>query len=183
MGIDPSPTNTGVFVVDVNIAEPAPFVMVYGNTLFGEKVLYDVPVQFDDTASTGVSARGFCLARSLGTLIEIYQPDVGICEDNYLGVSAGTFKQLIQFVGLVRESFNNNGVHLSYVLPNLAKAIVGANFKGSQKEDVRAGLLKYPLLDANGFDLSLLDEHSVDAGAVTLYRCEQIAKNYGVYHG
>jgi Holliday junction resolvasome RuvABC endonuclease subunit len=180
MGIDPSTTNMGVFVVDVNIAVSAPFELVYANTIYGDKVVYDVPVQFDDTAGTSVSARSFCLARALGTLIEIYKPTVGICEDNFLGMSALTFKQLIQFVGLVREEFNKHDIHLSYVLPNLAKAIVGANFKGTQKEDVRKGLLEYPWLNANGIDLSLLDEHSVDSGAVTLYRCEQIAENYGV---
>ena len=181
MGLDPSTTNMGVFVVDINLSKRTPFELVYANTIYGDKVVYDIPVQFDDTAGTGVMARSFGLARSLGTLIDIYAPDSGICEDNFLGASPGTFKNLIMFVSGVRNEFVSRGTHLSYVLPMVAKDVVGAAFKGTQKEDVRKGLLAYPHLDAKGIDLTLLDEHSVDAGAVTLYRAEIIAKQYGVW--
>lgn len=180
LATDPSTSNMGVFVVDVNIVEPAPFKLLYANTIYGDKCIYDIPEQFDDTAGTSVAARSFGLSRAMDTLIKVWEPDVGICEDNFLGMSALTFKQLIQFVGLLRETFNNNGIHLSYVLPNLAKGTVGANFRGTQKEDVHKGLMAYRNLDAGDIDLSLLDEHSVDAGAIALYRCEQIAKHYGV---
>lgn len=181
MGIDPSTSNMGVFVIDVDIKVCRPFQLVYANTIYGDKTLFDIPPQFDDQSETGVAARSYGLARSLGTLIDIYEPDTGICEDNFLGASAKTFKQLIQFVGLVREAFNNRGVHLSYVLPNLAKDIVGANFKGTQKGDVHEGLLAYNWLEIGDYDLTLLDEHSVDAGAVTLFRCEQIADQHKVF--
>lgn len=183
MGIDPSTTNMGVFVVDVDLETMRPFKLVYANTIYGEKVLYDIPEQFDDTADTSVSARSYCLARALSELIEILVPDVGICEDNFLGMSALTFKQLIQFVSQVREAFNKNGIHLSYVLPNLAKDIVGANFRGTTKDDVKKGLLAYPHLEVpDHYNLEHCDEHTVDAGAVVLYRAETLAKHYGVYH-
>lgn len=180
MGIDPSTTNMGVWVVDVSLDESVPFKLIYGNTIYGDKVLYDVPVQFDDLSDTQILARTYCLSRSLGTLIELYKPDTGICEDNFMGMSPLTFKQLIQCVGQLREVFTAHGVHLSYVMPLHAKEIVDANFKGTTKADVKAGLLEYPWLDAGDLDLSAMDEHTVDAGAVTLYRCEQIAKHYGV---
>lgn len=181
MGIDPSTTNMGVWFVDVNIVKPEPFKLVYGNTIYGDKILYDVPVQFDDLASTKVMARSYCMARSLGTLIDIYEPDTGICEDNFLGMSALTFKQLIQCVGMLRETCTSRKLHLSMVLPNLAKAIVGVTGRGMTKDDVAEGLKNYTWLDAGDNDLSLMDEHSVDGGAVTLYRCEMIARQYGVF--
>lgn len=180
MGIDPSTTNMGVWVVDVNLKDKEPFKLIYGNTIYGDKVLYDVPDQFNDLSGTQILARTYCLARSLGTLIELYKPDTGICEDNFMGMSPLTFKQLIQCVGLLRETFTEHGVHLSYVLPLLAKEIVGANFKGTTKQDVKEGILEYTWLDSNGLDLNLMDEHTIDAGAVTLFRCESIAKHYGV---
>lgn len=180
MGIDPSTTNLGVVVIDVSLTNPESFKLIYIGTLQGVKLIYDIPDQFDDTSGTGVGARSFALARALGVLIDVYEPDTGICEDNFLGVSALTFKQLVQVVSMVRESFTKRGKHLSYVLPNLAKAIVGANFRGTQKEDVKKGLIDYDWLDSNGFDLEKADEHSIDAGVVTLYRCEQIARDYGV---
>lgn len=181
MGIDPSTTNMGVAVIDVNIKNPALFKLVYANTIYGEKVCYDIPDQFDDLAATRVLARSYGLHRSLKGLVEILEPDTGICEDNFMGASPLTFKQLIQCVALIRQSFTDNEVHLSYVLPNPAKDVVGANFKGTTKDDVKAGLLKYGFLDSGEIDLSVLDEHSVDAVAVTLYRCEQLAKDYEVW--
>lgn len=181
MGIDPSTTNMGVWFVDVNLEKCEPFKLIYGNTLYGDKLLYDVPVQFDDLASTKVMARSYCMARSLRILINLYNPDVAICEDNFLGMSALTFKQLIQCVGLLREACSSCNVHLSMVLPNLAKAIVGVTARGMTKDDIAEGILNYTWLDSGDHDLSVMDEHSMDAGAVTLYRCESIAKHYGVF--
>jgi len=194
VGIDPSTTNMGVCIIDVDLTHQTPFKLVYANTIKGDKVLYDIPVQFDDTAGTGVLARSYCLARALGNLLRIYSTDweeddkvlrsmTGICEDNFLGASPGTFKQLIQFVSFVQEQFVNNEIHLSYVLPMLAKEVVGAAFKGTQKEDVREGVMEYKWLDAGDCDLSLLDEHSIDATAVTLFRCEVLGQHYEVFHG
>lgn len=180
-GEDPSTSCMGVFVVDVNIKKPEPFKLLYVNTIFGDKGLYDIPVQFDDTAGTGVMARSYAMMRSTNILVQIFEPDTAICEDNFLGMSPLTFKQLIQVVALQREAFTNNDVHLSMVLPRIAKQIVNADFPGSTKQDVLIGLMDYPWLDTGDIDLSLIDEHSADSGAITLYRCEQIAKHYGVY--
>lgn len=198
MGIDPSTTNMGVTVIDVDISKRTPFKLIYSNTIYGDKVIYDVPDQYDDTAGTSVAARSYCLARALGYLIDIYMVAwskeeeeenglkivkslTGITEDNFLGMSALTFKQLIQFVSLSHEEFIDRGIHVSNVLPNQAKDIVGANFRGTQKEDVREGLLAYDWLDHGDVDLDVIDEHAVDSGAITLYRCEHLAKQWGVF--
>lgn len=183
LGIDPGTKNLGVCVIDVDLINKEHFDLVYVSTILGEQLLYDIPIQFNDLIDTGIEARSFALGRALGELIDIYEPDIGICEDNFLGMSPLTFKQLIQFVSMAREAFNSRGIHLSYVFPNLAKDIVGANFRGSQKEDVKVGLLKYPYLNNKGIDLDKIDEHAVDAVAVCLYRCEQLAKDHGVFIG
>lgn len=185
MAFDPSTTNLGISFIDINVKKSEKFKLIYCNTIFGEKVCYDIPAQFDDRAATGVLARSYALSRASRELIKIYEPDTAICEDNFLGVSAGTFKQLIQAVSLLREAVNSFGLnlHMSYVLPNLAKAIVEASFKGTTKEDVQAGLRKYRNLETIGIDLDKVDEHSADSAVVGLYRAEQIAKDYGVWNG
>lgn len=197
VGIDPSTTNMGVCIIDVDLTQQTPFKLVYADTIKGEKVLYDIPIQYDDTGDTGVLARSFCLARALGMVLEIHATHwdefdmlaapwsrsmTGICEDNFLGRSPGTFKQLIQFVSMVQEQFTKNEIHLSYVTPMLAKEVVSAAFKGTEKEDVRDGVLKYEWLDAGDHDLSKLDEHSIDALAVALFRCEIMGESFGVFH-
>lgn len=180
LGIDPSTSNMGVTIIDVNVTTSEKFKLVYCNTIFGDKVNYSIPDQFDDSEQTGVEARCYGLARSFKALAELYIPDTVICEDNFLGMSADTFKQLIKCVTLLREYSNKLDLHMSYVLPNLAKGIVNANFRGTTKEDVMRGIQSYSWLDSSGFDLSVLDEHSADSVAITLYQCEQIAKHYKV---
>ena len=183
MSIDPSTTNMGVTVIDVNVREKKPFSLRYANTIFGDKVCYAIPTQYDDLSGTGVLARSYGLARAFGQLITIFGPDTAICEDNYLGASPDTYKRLIQAVALLREIANSVElpIHMSYVLPNLAKEIVGANFRGTTKDDVIKGIQEYPYLDCGDYDLSKLDEHSADSVAIGLYRCERIAKDYGVF--
>ena len=182
MSFDPSTTNLGISVFDVNVMVRKPFELIYSNTIYGEKVIEHVNPQFDDRAGTGVAARSYGLMRSVIKLVNIYEPDTAICEDNFLGVSPKTFKQLIQAVAQIREAVNSvDGLHLSYVPPREAKDIVGANFSATQKEDVHKGILKYRWLKSKGIDLNLLDEHSVDSVAIGLFRCEQIAKDYGVW--
>ncbi len=181
IALDQSTSCTGVSVFDVNLVKPAPFELRYMNTIHGDKLLYDIPVQFDDLAETKVLARSYAMSRSVDMLIQIFEPDMGIGEDNFLGMSALTFKQLITLTEIMRKPFVENGVHLSFVPPRLAKAVVGADIKGGNKEDVKIGLMKYKHLNTNGIDLSLVDEHSSDSGAIGLWRCESIAKDYGVW--
>lgn len=184
LGIDPGTKNMGVAVIDVDIMNKSKFDLVYATTVYGESHLYDIPNQFDDTGKTGISARSYALARVLGMLIDIFEPDTGVIEDNFLGMSALTYKQLVQFVSLATEAYRERSVHVSYVFPNIAKEIVGANFRGSQKEDVHKGLLKYPYLNnKNNISMEAIDEHAVDACAVALYRCEQMAKDHGAFIG
>jgi len=170
----------GVSVFDVNIATQEKFQLLYMNTIKGDKLLFDIPIQFDDMAATGILARTYALARSLTQLIVLFEPDMGIIEDNFLGANPSTFKQLIQAVYMLRDAFVKKGVHVSYVLPRPAKAVVGADFDGSTKEDVLKGLMEYPYMEVGDIDLSVVDDHSSDSGVIGLYRCEQIASHYGV---
>jgi hypothetical protein len=180
LGIDPSTTNMGVCIIDIPLVAGKKLQLRYVNTIQGEQVKYDIPKQFDDTNATSVLARSYGLSRALKEIINLYLPDVTICEDNFLGVSPGTFKQLIQAVSLLREACNSadKPCHLIYVLPNLAKETVGAYFIGSTKEDVKQGVLNYKDLDHNGIDLTDIDEHSSDSVAITLFQCEIIKKDF-----
>lgn len=183
ISMDQSTSCMGVSVFDVNLRKPEPIKLLYMNTIFGDKLLYDIPDQYNDLAGTKVLARSWAMARSINMLIQVFEPDMGIGEDNFLGLSPETFKNLIKLTEILRAPFINNGVHLSLVLPRLAKSIVGADFKGSTKDDVRIGLMNYPYLDANGIDLSIVDEHSSDSGAIGLWRCEKLARDHGVFIG
>ncbi len=178
--IDPSTTHMGICIIDVNIVKPTPFKLIYANSIHGDKVNYQIPAPYDDN---GVQARIYGLARAYRSTLDIFNPDIVICEDNFLGPDPSTFKRLIETVGLLREQTSQYGLGLfmTLVLPRLAKEIVGANFKGTKKEDVLKGVLDYHHLDLNGIDITGLDDHTIDAIAINLYQCELLAKEYKVF--
>lgn len=180
VSVDPSTTNMGIAVIDVNIVEEEKFKLVHVGTIFGDKVDYHDKPNYDERPAM---KRSYGLAKAYKDILEIFEPNVAIVEDNFLGRSADTYKQLITAVCLLRQATKEYDprMYLMNILPNIAKAVVDANFKGTQKEDVLHGLEKYPHLDFNGFDLSLLDDHSTDAIAIGLWLSELIAKDYRVF--
>ncbi len=181
IGTDPSTTNMGVAVIDINMIKAAPFELVHVNTIQGDKVDYH---DISNYTSRPATARGYGLAQSYKSLLEIYEPNAAITEDNFLGASADTFKRLVETVDLLRQATHEHhkGMFLANVLPNIAKAVVGANFKGTQKEDVLAGLKAYPRLNLNGVNLDDLTDHAVDSIVICLYLCEDIARGYNILY-
>lgn len=180
IGIDPSTSHMGISILELNILTQEPFKLIYANTLHGDKVNFNIPNQFDDDGK--VQSRILGLTRAYTELLDIYNPDISICEDNYLGADPSAFKRLIEVVTMLKlaTSQHNTPIAMHYVLPNLAKAVVKANFRGTKKEDVAKGILEYANLDINGFDVSRLDEHGTDAIAIGLYMCEKIIKDFNV---
>lgn len=182
ISIDPSTTNMGVCIIDIDLTGASKPKIIYVNTIFGEQVKFNIPTQHNDLNGTSVAARSYALSRSLKELLNIYEPDVAICEDNFLGMSADTFKQLIKAVAFLREACEeaNSPLHLSYVAPKVAKAVVNADFKGTTKDDVKKGVKAYKNLDVGDVDLDELDEHSIDAVAIGLYQVEMILMDYEI---
>lgn len=180
IALDPSTQHMGVSILDINLKKPSKFKLIYANTIHGEKLCHLAGTNFNDEGK--VQSRIHGVAKGYGHLLRVYNPTVAICEDNFLGASPDTFKRLVEAVTLVRleTQLYGNGLYMSSVKPNVAKEIVGANFKGTKKEDVQRGLLKYTRLDFNGFDVSKFDEHTTDSIAINLYLAELITRDRGV---
>lgn len=182
IAIDPSTKRMGISVIDINLTECAKFKLQWVETIHGEKLEHYGSVNYDDDGA--VQSRIHGLSKSYRQLLEFFKPTIAVCEDNFLGASPDTFKRLIEAVSLLRmetESYGE-GLYMVNVPPRVAKETVGANFKGTQKEDVTKGIKKYEAIDLNGHDLDVLDEHSIDAIAINLTVCERIAKDRGKFY-
>lgn len=183
IAIDPSTQRMGISVIDVNLAVPEKFKLQWVETIHGDKMEHFGSTNYDDDGA--VQSRIHGLSKSYRQLLEFFEPTVAVCEDNFLGASPDTFKRLIEAVSLLRmetESYGK-GLYMINVPPRAAKETVGANFRGTQKEDVTKGIKAYANLDLNGHDLDVLDEHSIDAIAINLNACERIAKDRGKFNG
>lgn len=182
IAIDPSTSRMGMSIIDVNLQQPERFKLQWVETIHGDKQEHFGSTNYDDDGA--VQSRILGLSKAYRKLLDFFNPTVAACEDNFLGASPDTFKRLIEAVSLLRtetESYGN-GLYMINVPPRAAKETVGANFRGTQKEDVTKGIKKYENIDLNGHDLDSLDEHSIDAIAINLNVCERIAKDRGKFH-
>lgn len=179
LSIDPSTMRMGVSVLDVNLINPECFKLRWVETIHGEKLEHFSSVNYSDDGA--VQSRIYGLSQSYMQLLHFFGPTVAVCEDNFLGASPDTFKRLIEAVSLLRIATEQygNGLFMVNVPPRVAKETVGANFRGTTKDDVTKGIKTYPRIDLNGHNLDVLDEHSIDAIAIGLTVCERIAKDRG----
>lgn len=175
LGIDPGITNLGAAAFEVDPYELKPFKLVYADTLQGE---YN---EFGVSKQNPTQLRALGLHRAYSHIFELIKPHVVSCEDNFLGPSAQSFKRLIEIVSFLHlhNSLSGDRVGFIQVLPRLAKQIVGADFKGTTKDDVTKGLKECKFIDLNGFDLDKLTEHANDAILLGLYTCVQYYKDLG----
>ena len=174
MGID-SGSNLGIATIEANMGKREKFKLLFADSVKGDDNNFgfreDVPNQ----------SKAIGLTRVFSYYVELLGPDSINCEDNFLQMSASSFKRLIEMVTMMsyHNSYHNPNIPFHLVLPRLAKQLVGADFRGSDKNDVKEGLKKCKFLDLNGYDLDNLTEHAVDAILIALYECVQMYKRLG----
>jgi Holliday junction resolvasome RuvABC endonuclease subunit len=175
LGIDPATGQLGAGALELDCYERKPFKLIYADTLNGEH--NEFGVRADNPAQT--RAKG--LTRAYGHIFDMIDPAVVGCEDNFLGPNPASFKRLIEVVSYLNiyTVTNKADTPFKLVLPRLAKKIVGADFTGSTKDDVREGLKKCPFLDLNGFDLDTLTWDANDGILIALYVAVQYYKDLG----
>ncbi|UOX39580.1 putative crossover junction endodeoxyribonuclease [Aeromonas phage ZPAH34] len=175
MGIDPGTRSLGLAALEVSIHKKGPFKLIYADTILGDYNTYGVRADGEHQ----VFAKG--LTRAYSHVFDLIEPNVVGCEDNFLGLNPASFKRLIEVVSYfnIYTTTNKKDTPFKLILPRLGKQIVGADFRGSEKEDVKKGLSKCSFLDLNGFDLDLLSEHAHDAILMSLYVAVQYYKDLG----
>lgn len=175
LGIDPGISHLGFGVLELDPKERKPFKLIYSDSAQGE--YNEFGVRGDNPHQ--VRAKG--LTRVYSYVFDKFEPHVVGCEDNFLGPNPASFKRLIEVVSYfnIFTVTNKKDAAFKLVLPRLAKQIVGADFKGSAKEDVKKGLKNCSFLDLNGIDLDLLTEHAHDAILIALYVAVQYYKSLG----
>lgn len=175
MGIDPGIVNLGFGILEVDPYKKKPFKLIYAETAHGEHN------EFGVRADNPHQVRAKGLTRVYSYVFDKFLPHIVGCEDNFLGINPASFKRLIEVVSYfnIHTVTNKKDAAFRLVLPRLAKQIVGADFRGATKDDVKKGLEKCPFLDLNGFDLSDYSEHAHDGILLALYIAVQYYKDLG----
>ena len=182
MGIDPGINWLGASALTVNTKEQKKFQLTFVDSYRGDLTQFDIR---EDTPHQ-TKAKG--LLRSYEYLLDLLNPDIISCEDNFLGggkfglaSNPASFKRLIEVVTMMSFCTVKNRAEVPFhlTLPRLAKQIVKVDFSGSTKDDVKEGLKNCPFLDLNGYNLDNLTEHANDAILLALYEAVQLYKSYG----
>lgn len=104
-------------------------------------------------------------------LLREYKPHAVVIESNYLGKFATSFAALVECVFVLRQALYEYDpfMQLYLVDPTTVKINTGMKkVKGTDKEDVRKHLRACEDLEWD-IDIDSLDEHGVDACAITYY--------------
>lgn len=175
LGMDPGISNLGFGVLEVDPYVKKPFKLIYSDSAQGEHN------EFGVRADNPHQVRAKGLTRVYSYVFDKFEPHVVGCEDNFLGINPASFKRLIEVVSYfnIYTVTNKRDTAFKLVLPRLAKQIIGVDFRGTTKDDVREGLKKCPFLDLNGIDLDKLTEHAHDGILIALYVAVQYYKSLG----
>lgn len=175
LGIDPGISNLGYGVIELNPVERSKFKLVKADTIMGKHTEFSV----EDGETAQTYAKG--LMRSYEYILDLVEPNIVGCEDNFLGLSPSSFKRLIEVVSFMNfyTTSTKAGLPFTLTLPRLAKKIVDADKSGGDKDLVLKGLKACKFLDLNGFDLDILTEHALDGILIALYNCVQYYKALG----
>lgn len=103
------------------------------------------------------------------------------CESPFMGIRAQAFEALVECVDVIRWTVHKHDPTMPFttITPPQAKKVVGASFKGADKNDVRKGIaamLANPqvgLTYAAHQPFESVDEHSIDAMAVGICHYQQ----------
>lgn len=175
LGLDSGINSLGAAALLVNVKEQKPFKLTYADS-FDSKYTH-----VDDNEQTANQGKAKSFLSVYSYILELTDPDVICCEDNFFKLSQSTFKRLIEVVTMMSYHTHMNLPHVPFhlALPRLTKQIVGADADKGDKDLVTKGLKACKFLDLNGFDLDSLNEHAKDGILAALYEAVQLYKSYG----
>lgn len=180
LGIDPGTDTLGVAILDIDIESYEPTV-VYGHTFKASKM-----IDLTSTVVDRLGARAVRLRTHRTSLMEVFdatEPTLIAAETPFLKFGrVSAFEALVECYAMMREVVwqYSPSCYLHRVDPVSAKNYVGVSHKGTDKNDVRRGVLAhFAGKVAKGVPIETFDEHTIDAIAVAhcLYRKRLLGDN------
>lgn len=180
LGIDPGTDTLGVGIIDVNIETFEPTV-VFGHTFKASKM-----IDKTSTIAECLGNRALRLAMHAESLSECFictAPTLIAAETPFLKFGrVSAYEALVECYAMMQKAVwdYSPSFYLHRVDPVSAKNYVGVSHKGTDKNDVRRGVLEhFKGKVADGVPIETFDEHTIDAIAVAncLYRRELLSDN------
>lgn len=187
IGIDPGSNTLGVAVLDIDLMSQTE-TLVDARTFDASKGLreYHNMLRVYGELATRVQSH----EDTLVGYFSFYRPHAIICESPFLGRFPAAFKALLACMFSIQRAVirYDRFMPLHMADPMSVKAAVGVTSKGIPKgprqkgrkrgrtnaelakDKVRDAVLGLDMINASGLDLTLLDEHSIDAIAVARAR-------------
>lgn len=102
------------------------------------------------------------------SVCQTYNPDVVVAEAAFLGSFANAFASLSVILNAIESACFVYDYDVGYATidPPTVKNSVGVTGRSSDKDDMRRAVQAHPSINLGTIDLSLLDEHAVDAIAI-----------------
>lgn len=173
LSIDPGTTTLGVGVIAI---DPSTFTLtaVHAETITLPKLLRD----YEDVVNVHGEkiAKLFALEKALLKLLWAWEPVMVVSEMPYMGRFPQAFAALVECLSSIRRTLYTYDptMPLLGLEPSVVKKAVGVNGRSGDKELMKKAVFELTDLKVGeSVDLSVLDEHSIDALAVGYVQCKQ----------
>lgn len=173
MGIDPGTDTLGVSVLDAFLHSNT-ICLVYSTTFHGSQMAnqyrYLANVHGDKVARLKAHED------NLYYLLSLYQPHEVISEAPYMGRFPAAYGALVQCMDSIRAAVIRYDAALPLLTadPPTVKNAVGVGGRNGDKtmmaSSIAQMILNNTILNPNGLNIALLDEHSIDSIAVAYVR-------------
>lgn len=166
MGVDPGTRNLGTSLGVCDFKAPA-FIVEHGQTFDIEYLTHKT-----NAYTTEFQSRNIAMYKSvyelIYNLVHELQPDLVICEAPYLNKRFPLAYMLLTLCSqAVHQAVTDYSTFIpfEFIDPASAKTGVGVKGNSSDKDLMQAAVLSNPLIQGT-FDLSTLDEHTIDSIAI-----------------
>lgn len=161
VGFDPGTAHLGCSVLDWEWGKPMPRV-IYATTIHAADDLVDSSMA-EVLGKRDVRMRA--IRKELKEFLEIAQPTFAITETPFMQRGKlSAYESGVEIQLMLRECMweYSPRIHVNGINPKTLKNHVGVEHKGTTKDDMKAAITK--MYDSHSdVDLSVLDEHSIDA--------------------
>lgn len=176
LAIDPGTNTLGTAVIDVDLVTNT-YSIQHARTFKGNSMMRRFGNLIDVHGEREAKIRAH--RENILEMLLSYYPTVVICEAPFIGRFKVSGLALTECLSGLREAVSvyDPSLPLETVEPQAAKAAVGASFRGSTKDDVKKGVLAHTgLLNPHNLDIQGLDEHSIDAIAIGIYKTQSVCE-------
>lgn len=178
IGIDPGTNGLGLSLIEVDNNEKKIY-LKFVKTFFGDELRKKL--KFLDEVHDPKFLKLLAHQQNLLDYFTDFKPDFVICESPFMGRFPAAFAALVEITNMIKQAlFKHDQFNkVIFIDPSNVKKTIGVKGRSSDDKDLvkKALIANHDIINLTNYNLSLLDEHSIDSIAVAYYLSKEIIED------